>query len=554
MEKEFKAAAFLADGQKWNENDNFDIEKIINHLIQQKISLFYLDMKEWKSVEKNNLFNEHFQSEKNLFQKRYVEYLKLIEKFEEAGASLILFKSDGKFTYRGSDLDAMVKSQDTIRIKKIMSDSGYYELPMRIGSEPAKLAHRRVYPHDEFYDIEFYQNIVWYVHFADANKLFQRSQVSNEDENIYILSTEDRFISTLAHSIYQQKSFLLSDLVHLRKSFRGYDPDIDYAYTVVNRKGWLHGFKWGIRTVTNLEEEIWGESILQTAWHDNNLFSSRFNNNYFKIPSSTTRTFFIFKIFSDHDRNTFQKCFDLFRIVKKFIDSRISGQRRKLFITFSGIDGAGKSSLINYVNELFNKQEFPTPKTIWTRIDSNELFITNTLYKLFRPFIIRNVKLNEVPITQKKGIIKKNALIKLAWVYLNTIELIFHSNFRIRLPLIFQYSIIGDRYYHDAIVDIVTQLPDNDINGRIVRWLLQTFLPKPDLLFYLDVDPQIAFARKAHDKNKVTLEMLKKRSFLYEKLFAETSSNRIILLKTEKSIHLSKQIIKNEVLKLYFNK
>lgn len=553
IEQEFKATAYLADGPKWTNPEKLDVEKVVFHLIEQKIPLLYLNLNGWEKIVENSSFCEQYRYEELLLKDRHDEYLKLKGKFDEHEIPLILFKSDGKFTYRGSDLDAMVRAEDTELIRSIMAHFDYYELPMRIGSEPSKLAYRHVYANKEFYDIEFYQNVVWFVHFADADLLFKRSAQSDKDENITLLSPEDRLISTLAHSIFQQKAFLLSDLVHLRKSLRNCTVDIDYVYAITARKGWLKGLQWGVSVVSKIEKEVWGDSVLKKAW-ENKLPLRDESKTYYKIPSSITRTFFIRKIFTNKDRNPAQKAHDLYMVLKKFIESRIYGQRRRLFVTFSGIDGSGKSGLIEYVKEIFQKQEFPAPIIIWTRIDSNELFITNTIYKLFKSVIVRDEKLNEVPAEKKIDTLKKKPLIKLAWIYLNTIELLITYIFRIRIPLLLQYTILGDRYYFDAIVDITSQLPDNDINGRFVKWLLNTFSPKPDIVFYLDVKPEIALARKEHDNNKITLEILEKRSRMYDNLFDGINVDNLCRINTNYDFDSPRDIIKNAVLSAYFRK
>ncbi|HRG46311.1 MAG TPA: dTMP kinase [Leptospiraceae bacterium] len=168
------------------------------------------------------------------------------------------------------------------------------------------------------------------------------------------------------------------------------------------------------------------------------------------------------------------------------------------FIVFEGIDGSGKSTLSTMVLNSLIERNFPIVKF-------NEPTSFETGMKI-RKFLRKEISLSreeqiELFLADRKDSLEKN-------VYPN---------------LKAGNSVILDRYFYS----MAAYQSDESIQPEtILHMNLNRNYPVPDLIIYLEINPEISLARtKRRNANEhfENLETLKKVSLAYEKVIPKTA-------------------------------
>ena len=81
------------------------------------------------------------------------------------------------------------------------------------------------------------------------------------------------------------------------------------------------------------------------------------------------------------------------------------------------------------------------------------------------------------------------------WCGLTQLDNFMKTTIKLIIPLILGYTIICDRYVLDLLVEGMADLHDSSTSKRLGYRLLK-LLPRPDIAFFIDVNPQVAFSRK----------------------------------------------------------
>lgn len=172
--------------------------------------------------------------------------------------------------------------------------------------------------------------------------------------------------------------------------------------------------------------------------------------------------------------------FNLYRILKRIF------KPTGLFIAVIGTDGSGKSTVIKQlITDLapgFRKIAlFHWKPTFFNKNNSENIVVTDPHKQEPRSTLLSGIKL-----------------------LLYFLQYLFGYVFKIVPMKIKSTLILFDRYYYDLIVDpkrFRIRFPKNIIKK------LSYFIPKPDLIFYLNTKPTIALERK----NELNLEELKRQ-------------------------------------------
>lgn len=155
-----------------------------------------------------------------------------------------------------------------------------------------------------------------------------------------------------------------------------------------------------------------------------------------------------------------------------------------LFLVLLGCDGAGKSTIINELNE-----------------DLKEIFDENHSYiQHWRPHIIRQIRdIGKKEIENESGpVIDPHALKPYNFI-ISSLRLIYYSiDYIIYKKKILKSKakngvIIFDRYYYDMYIDPIRYRMKNHV---IFCKILQVVIPKPDLIIYLDSTAEELVRRK----------------------------------------------------------
>lgn len=159
-------------------------------------------------------------------------------------------------------------------------------------------------------------------------------------------------------------------------------------------------------------------------------------------------------------------------------------------ICFLGPDGSGKSTLAKFLLNEYQKRDAEIIYFWW--LEGENTFLRQLIRKTGNIF---NKKPNFVQDNSSK---KKVTFLKK--IYMN---LVFYDycRFGIMKILYFKYIsrkkiLILDRFMYDIILFLTGEFQVSDIeNEKILKWYSR-LLPKPDLIFIMNVDPQISFSRK----------------------------------------------------------
>lgn len=166
-------------------------------------------------------------------------------------------------------------------------------------------------------------------------------------------------------------------------------------------------------------------------------------------------------------------------------------------ICFIGIDGSGKTTLARQKYVCLQKFEKKTTY-VYGRVQP---IISRILMDLGRIFLFQRKKQDifldyEDYTLQKQQTLKNNRskfFLELAFLFDQIIEIYI----KILPPLMERKIVFCDRYIYDTIAtDLALDFEYSDKKVfRMIKIILK-FIPKPDIVFYIDVPPEIAYSRK----------------------------------------------------------
>ncbi len=188
-------------------------------------------------------------------------------------------------------------------------------------------------------------------------------------------------------------------------------------------------------------------------------------------------------------------------------------RKKGLFICFVGIDGSGKTTLAKALIEKAKTQGIEIKYT-WCKFESS---VFKFLIWLKNLFIVREKdwKRNyEQSLTIKKGLFQK-PLARALYEWFLLPSYWFQVIRKVYIPLRLGRNVLSDRYVYDTVVDLAIDLDYSEQAmtsrlGQILR-----LVPRPDLIFYVDVPEQTAFARK---EDVPSIQFLREKKNCYEKI------------------------------------
>lgn len=172
-------------------------------------------------------------------------------------------------------------------------------------------------------------------------------------------------------------------------------------------------------------------------------------------------------------------------------------QKKGYLICFIGIDGSGKSTLA--MEEYPYLQNNGKEKTyVYGRVRP---IISKIMMDVGRFFFLKRQKQDiffdyDNYTLEKKKVIKNNGLkflLEFAFLFDQIIQVYVKI-----LPLLLKKKIVfSDRYIYDTIVtDLSSDFGYTDSKIFKLIHLTLKLVPKPDIVFYIDVSPEVAFSRK----------------------------------------------------------
>lgn len=218
--------------------------------------------------------------------------------------------------------------------------------------------------------------------------------------------------------------------------------------------------------------------------------------------------------------------------------------RDSILICFIGIDGSGKTTLANDLsNEM--KDHGIKIRCVYGRFLSPMLGLLVTLVKKVLSLKGKNMDDYAHRVAIKEQLFKNRLVAQFYqyFVFLNYVPKIFIS---IKLPLMLGQSIVCDRYVYDSVVDLAMDFRYTDERLQAVLRSYLRFIPKPDLVFLIDLPERIAFQRGKDDIPSITF--LSKRRSIYLKM---SKWNQMTILDGTKDIQELSEIVRNVVFTNY---
>jgi thymidylate kinase len=171
-------------------------------------------------------------------------------------------------------------------------------------------------------------------------------------------------------------------------------------------------------------------------------------------------------------------------------------KKSNFFICFTGIDGAGKSTLAKFLVEHLKTKE-PRTKYVYGRyvpIILKPFIILGSFLFLYKKSFFGNYsKYSE----SKKRASKKHPLLSKIYQTILLLDYFFQVLFKIKVPFLLGMNIVCDRYIYDTIVtdlSIDFSYSKEDIKNTLYK--LDFLFPKPNTIFLIDLPEEIAFQRK----------------------------------------------------------
>lgn len=188
-----------------------------------------------------------------------------------------------------------------------------------------------------------------------------------------------------------------------------------------------------------------------------------------------------------------------------------------MLITFSGLDGAGKSTLIEWLRRALEAENHRV--AVFHMNDHVGVYaylrlVRNTLRRLAG----RGARPESVPrppadalrtaplISRLRYALVWNKTLR-CWIY--PFDLLVFLAYRLYLEKARKQILIMDRYFYDTLVDV-----SDGSSWGLVR-LLERLTPTPHVPIYLDITPEESFARKG----EYSVEYLRRRWTAYRTVF-----------------------------------
>lgn len=161
-----------------------------------------------------------------------------------------------------------------------------------------------------------------------------------------------------------------------------------------------------------------------------------------------------------------------------------------MIITFSGMDGAGKSSQIELLIKRLNEEGYSTTK-IWSRGGYTPGFVL--LKSLLRKIMRKSVPPSGRSAERTRLI--TNPRMSRLWLALAIADMILLYGIKFRIQSLLGKIVICDRYLDDTRLDFALNFPHVQSEKMWLWKLLQWSTPKPNVSFLLLLPVKISIER-----------------------------------------------------------
>lgn len=214
--------------------------------------------------------------------------------------------------------------------------------------------------------------------------------------------------------------------------------------------------------------------------------------------------------------------------------------RNNFLICFTGMDGSGKTTHAKTLAKVMEEHGIKN-KYVWNRFEPSIVL---------RPFMAiasvlflqgRDVFGNYIEYSNSKKRLFRNRFLSAMYQYIVLVDYYLQILLRIKIPLIFGKNIICDRYVYDTIVDLTVYSHYTNAKTKNILKNLFYLLPKPNLIFLIDLPEEVAFQRK---EDTPSIEYLRERRDIYLHIGKE---HGMVILDGSKELNELEGLIRKEV-------
>jgi len=218
----------------------------------------------------------------------------------------------------------------------------------------------------------------------------------------------------------------------------------------------------------------------------------------------------------------------------------LSARKKNMLVSFSGIDGTGKTTQINKLVNRFKGMMIPAQygRCLWSPKVSYPLMGVLFVLKGWR-----------------RKDYRKSRILRKVWNYIVILDFLYIYFFNIKKHLLVGKTVFCDRYVYDLIA---TLMHDGLYNESASKILLK-LAPQPDLVFMLDIPADVSDSRKDDtqgwlDERKVEEGALEYLEIMRENFMAISKSLNIPIINATKGIDEMHEEFFNKSLETYKNK
>ena len=502
--------------------------QVIALMKKNKISLNELSNSENNTVLSHLLdsseYRQALDSENQHYTNWYDDFVKIKDAWGKENIDYVFHKSSGEFPSMSDNLDVLVRSVNFQKAGETLINLGYVEL--KNIQEAHKKFFRKFVGDRVITPIHLHERVCWSVPYEDINHIWSHVLVSEDDPLVVHPDYEDIILINTAHCFLEDHLIKLYDILTIEEAIRSKDINWKYIITTAQSLYWAHSLHTAFIIFDHIYYSLFSNNLFpkeiikqskeftkEIGWIDrilNKLTNTKELTMPFVLPHLWIRRHSGKR---ELDDPTFGSKFNRYYQVYSGFFDRLIHLKLKIhnypgyFISFSGLDGSGKSSFIKTLSNNMNVCDIKT-NILWSRIGS--LPLTSFIVKILKAFSSKNAKNDE---GHRKSKLLKNIVTNFIWRQLNILEYIIYLFVKITIPRFFSKVVIADRFIIDAITDLEITSGTDNIN-RFSYKLLRFLSPTPDLAFRIVLKTSIIYQR-----SKINIsEDLEKRHEIFNKI------------------------------------
>ena len=392
-----------------------------------------------------------------------------------------------------TDIDVIVKREQDGEIKGLLEKLGYFNTVWGDG---------RVYAcskNGKTVQIDINSEEDKYILFDEGKaKILSNKTTIN---GVYVPSSDDELIMLIVKSILGCRPIRMSDIIHLSNLLK--ECNVDYIRNNIERSLFVPFFHY-IYIVNTIYESLYNKGIdaplvaVANELHNDSKILKllcKIETRKLSLPFHSTifaKSCLIYKLFYNLKHFRFKEVMGDIPVYFVPIAARIkllksALSRERIVVCFSGIDGTGKTTHATKLVKRFKDMGVPCQ---YARC----IFEPKVSYPFMAlVYLIKGYR--------RKDYYKSRILRKI-WNYIIILDFLYIYFTKVKIPLLIGKSVICDRYVYDWIAALKY---DGLYNERASKILLK-IIPKPDLVFILDIPEEVSNVRKDDTKDAVNIK------------------------------------------------